>query len=171
MMRIAHLLIGLSVALVPNARAGDFLLRDAIYLYGQPIDAAGNTWLGGYNCDVFELVLDVTSGATDLAMLQGDDNAELGASTQIYPDRIHASAQMFAYALYKDKDYKYFQFGDSTASASTARIGTATIFGYCFSSRPGAYAYLTDMAACTVRYSDGSIEPLPFCSANLANRE
>lgn len=162
--------IGLSAMLATaNVSAdfisGDMTLRDAIYLYDQDIDARGSKLLGGYNCDVFQLVLDVTSGFTDLTMFQGNNQTELAASTLVYPDRIYDNAAMFSYALYKNKSDKFFRLGDKTQSTfSYQQIGTGTIFGYCYSTKPDAYVYFHEEDNCTVEYSDGYVAALPNCT-------
>lgn len=162
--------IGLSAMLATaNVSAdfisGDMTLRDAIYLYNQDIDARGSKLLAGYNCDVFQLVLDVTSGYTDLAMFQGNNDTELAASTLVYPDRIYDYAAMFSYALYQNKSGKFFRFGDKTQPASAyQQIGTGTIFGYCYSTKPDAFVYFVEEDDCTVTYSDGYFEVLPNCT-------
>jgi hypothetical protein len=163
--------IGLSAMMaVSNVSAdyisGDMTLRDAIYLYDQSIDAWGNKELNGYNCDVFQLVLDVTSGYTDLVMFQGDTDTEAIGSAFEYPDRIFNYADMFSYALYKDKVHKVFMFDDNINYNSKAQIGTATIFGYCYSTKPGAYVYFLEFDKCTKKYSDGHIEAIPNCTPN-----
>jgi hypothetical protein len=143
--------------------SGDMTLRDAIYLYGQSVDAQGNKVLGGYNCDVFQLVMDVTSGYTDLLMMQGNTENELVASTLIYPDRIFDHAAMFSYALYQNKTTKLFVFGDNV-SIQSGTIGTGTYFGYCYSTKPDAGVYFLELDKCTVKYSDGFVEPIPNCT-------
>jgi len=164
-----HLIgIGLSAMLVAtNVSAdyvsGDMTLRDAMYLYGQDVDARGSKTLGGHNCDVFQLVLDVTSGHTDLAMFQGDTDSELSASTLVYPDRIYDSAAMFSYALYRNKTWKMFEFNDKNNPLSTAQVGTGTVFGYCYSTKPDAYVYFYEGDKCTVKYSDGYIGNISDC--------
>lgn len=161
--------IGLSAMLVTTNVSADFIsgdmtLRDAIYLYDQDIDARGSKLLAGYNCDVFQLVLDVTSGFTDLKMLQANQT-ELSASTLVYPDRIYENAAMFSYALYQNKSGKFFQFGDKTQSASAyQQIGTGTIFGYCYSTKPDAFVYFYEEDKCTVKYSDGYVDALSNCT-------
>lgn len=144
--------------------SGDMTLRDAMYLYGQSVDAKGSKELVGYNCDVLQLVLDVTSGNTDLAMYQGNNNSELNASFLGYPDRIFDSADMFSYALYKNKAWKIFQFYDQNNIGSAAQIGTGTIFGYCYSTKPDAYVYFEEWDKCTAKYSDGYVAPLSNCT-------
>jgi hypothetical protein len=162
--------IGLSAMLATaNVSAdfisGDMTLRDAIYLYDQDIDARGSKLLAGYNCDVFQLVLDVTSGFTDLAMFQGNNQTELSASILLYPDRIYDNAAMFSYALYQNKSDKFFRFGDKTQPASSyQQIGTGTIFGYCYSTKPDAYVYIVEEDDCTVTYSDDYVAALPNCT-------
>ncbi len=160
----------LAMLATPNVSAdfisGDMTLRDAIYLYNQGIDARGSKTLGGYNCDVFQLVLDVRWGFTDLTMFQGNNDAELSASTLVYPDRIFDSADMFSYALYRNKAWKAFGFGDVDYPFSYAQVGAGTIFGYCYSTKPDAYVYFMEEDKCTVKYSDGYIGAIPNCTPN-----
>ncbi|MCD6705990.1 MAG: hypothetical protein LT080_05980 [Thiobacillus sp.] len=160
--------IGLSAMLATaNVSAdfisGDMTLRDAIYLYDQDVDARASKVLGGYNCDVFQLVLDATSGFTDLAMFQGNNDTELAASALVYPDRIYDNAAMFSYALYQNKSDKFFRFGDKNNPTSSAQVGEGTIFGYCYSTKPGAYVYFYEEDKCTVKYSDGYVGTIPNC--------
>lgn len=159
--------LGLSALFAAPASAdfisGDMTLRDAIYLYGQGVDARGSKGLGGYNCDVFQLVLDVTSGFTDLVMLQGNNDAELDASEFIYPDRIYDSAAMFAYALYQNKAWKGFMFNDKNNPFSNVQVGTGTIFGYCYSTKPDAFVFFSEEDKCTVKFSDGHVSSIPDC--------
>ncbi len=143
--------------------SGDMSLRDAIYLYGQGVDAQGSKILGGYNCDVFQLVMDVTSGYSDLVMYQGDTEVEVSASKLVYPDRIYDHAAMFSYALYKNKAWKMFNFNDKLAPSSSTQVGAGTVFGYCYSTKPDAYVYMMEYDKCTVKFSDGITETLPDC--------
>jgi len=53
---------------------GPLLLRDAIYLYHHPIYAGSLQALIGYGCDIFQLVLDVESGYTDIYISEGLDS-------------------------------------------------------------------------------------------------
>ncbi len=146
--------------------SGDMQLRDAMYIYGQSVDVRGSKALAGYNCDVFQLVMDVTSGYVDLTMFQGNTTAELNASALDYPDRIYDSAAMFSYALYRNKTTKAFMFNDNVnyTSNSTARIGSGTFFGYCYSTKPDAYVSFLEVDKCTVKYSNGRVAPLPNCT-------
>jgi hypothetical protein len=117
----------------PGASTG-MALRDAIYLYRQPISgiAAKASTLAAYNCDVFQMLLDVESGYTDVALLE----SEVASDTKIvYSDRIHANALMFSYTLYASAPVKTFTLGQFLGGASTSDIGTVTVFGYCFSTR------------------------------------
>jgi hypothetical protein len=152
----------------PNVSAdfisGDMTLRDAIYLYGQGLDAKGSKVLVGHNCDVFQLVLDVTTGFTDLGMAQGNNATELNASYFAYPDRIYDYADMFAYSLYANKSEKAFVFGDKNNSQSSTQIGTATVFGYCYSTKADAYVYFEEDDKCTLKYSDGSTSSISNCT-------
>lgn len=140
--------------------SGDLQLRDAIYLYDQGVDARGSKVLGSSNCDVFQLVLDVTSGHTDLVMSVGNADP---LNSVVYPDRIHDSAAMFAYVLSGNDTWKVFKFNDKGNPASSAQIGKGTIFGYCYSTKPDAYVYVRENDKCTWKYSDGTIEPIPNC--------
>jgi len=140
--------------------SGDLQLRDAMYLYDQGVDARGSKTLGSSNCDVFQLVLDVTSGYMDLVMGVGNASP---LNSFVYPDRIHDSAAMFAYALSGNDTWKVFGFNDKGNLASTAQIGKGTIFGYCYSTKPDAYVYFMETDKCTVKYSDGSTESIPNC--------
>ncbi|MDP2112054.1 MAG: hypothetical protein Q8N48_09595 [Thiobacillus sp.] len=169
-MKKCFLGIGLSAMLATaNVSAdfisGDMTLRDAIYLYDQDVDARGSKVLAGRNCDVFQLVLDVTSGYTDLIMYQGNNQTEVSASTLVYPDRIYNNAAMFSYALYQNKSDKFFRFDDKTQPVSSyQQIGTGTIFGYCYSTKPDAFVYFYEEDKCTVKYSDGYVAALPNCT-------
>ncbi|HUX29382.1 MAG TPA: S8 family peptidase [Thiobacillus sp.] len=138
-------------------------LRDAIYLYGQPLNGKGDKILAGENCDVFQLILDVNSGYTDLAMSQSStlDNA---ISTQTpYPDRIFSTADMFSYALYENQAVKTFVFNDKNAPDSSSQTGTATVFGYCYSTNPNARAYIREKDKCTDKYSNGQTSAIEGC--------
>ena len=136
--------------------SGDMQLRDAIYLYGQDLNAKGSKVLVGENCDVFQLVLDVESGYTDLAMSQSTSVNNALATQAAYPDRIYDSASMFAYALYQNVTVKTFNFRDKNNPSASTNTGTATVFGYCYSTKPDAYVYFYEGDKCTVKYSDGS---------------
>ena len=152
----------------PNVSAdfisGDMTLRDAMYVYGQGIDKRGSKQLGGYNCDVFQLVLDVTSGYTDFSAQQGNNGTELFASTLLYRDRIYDTAAMFSYALYQNKTWKAFRFGEINNTTSSDLTGTGTIFGYCYSTKPDAFVYFREQDKCTVKYSDGYVAPVANCT-------
>lgn len=140
--------------------SGDLQLRDAMYLYDQGVDARGSKTLGSYNCDVFQLVLDVTSGYTDLGMGVGNASP---LNSFVYPDRIHDSAAMFAYALSGNDTWKVFGFNDKGNPASSTQIGKGSIFGYCYSTKPDAYVYFRENDKCTVKFSNGSTESIPNC--------
>jgi len=134
---------------------GAMTLRDAIYLYNQPLDGKGDKILAGVDCDVFQLVMDVTSGYTNLAMGQSNTLANAIGTHMAYPDTIHNSDAMFAYALYQDQPVKTFVFNDKNNPSSSAQIGSATVFGYCYSTKPTARIYLQQKDSCTNTYSDG----------------
>jgi len=142
---------------------GSMTLRDAIYLYGQPLNAKGDKILAGENCDVFQLVLDVTAGYTDLAMAQAASIDTAVATRFAYPDRIRDAAAMFSYALYANQPLKAFVFGDRNNASSPAQTGTATVFGYCYSTRPDARVYLREKDSCTDRYSNGQTRSIAGC--------
>jgi len=142
-------------AALPAPLPGALTLRDAIYLYNQPLDGKGDKILAGVNCDVFQLVLDVTSGYTNLAIGQGNTlSTSIGTQTA-YPDTIQNSDAMFAYALYQDQPVKTFVFNDKNNPSSSAQIGSATAFGYCYSTKPTAHLYFQQKDSCTNTYSDG----------------
>lgn len=142
---------------------GDLILRDAIYLYGQAVNGKGDKILAGEQCDVFQLILDVTAGYTDLAMGQSSTLNSALAAKVAYPDRILDAAAMFAYALYDNQAVKAFVFHDQTNPASSAHIGTATAFGYCYSTNPAARVYLREVDTCTDKNSAGQISAIPGC--------
>lgn len=139
------------------------VLRDAVYLYNQPLNARGDKILVGENCDVFQLVLDVNAGYTDLAMSESGTFDGALAAQVAYPDRILDSAAMFSYALYTNQPVKTFSFNDRTASTSPGQTGTATVFGYCYSAKPNARTYLREKDRCLDRFSDGQTRPIAGC--------
>lgn len=144
---------------------GELYLRDAIYLYQQSINAKGSKTLVGVNCDVLQLVLDVESGYTDLAMGQSNYSATDALSSQTgYADRIQSTASMFAYAITSDKAYKTFQFRDAGNLSSSSVIGSGTAFAYCFSTTPGAYVYFQEQDICTRKLSNGSVSAISGCT-------
>lgn len=121
---------------------GPLLLRDAIYLYNLPIYAGNLQSLFGFGCDIFQLVLDVGNGYTDIAISEGVTSAS-GGNIFIYPDRIYDNAAMFAYALYSSNFDKGFSLADAKLNETTnvdpnTIVGHATAFGYCFSTNPSA---------------------------------
>ncbi len=142
-------------AAVPATQTGAMTLRDAIYLYNQPLDAKGSKILAGVDCDVFQLVMDVTSGYTNLAMGQGNTLASAIGTQAAYPDTILNTHAMFAYALYQDRAVKTFTFNDRNDPSASARIGSASVFGYCYSTKPTAHVYFQQKDTCTNTYSDG----------------
>jgi hypothetical protein len=137
-----------------GSAASQIVLRDAIYLYNQPVyGAAGRIkTLAGYNCDVFQLLLNVQSGYTDLAMLE---NSVANSSATVYPDRINSNTTMFSYMLYKAEPIKTFALSRYLAGADSGQIGTVTIFGYCFSSRTDAKVLLHDRETGSCLLSNG----------------
>jgi alpha-tubulin suppressor-like RCC1 family protein/uncharacterized protein (DUF2141 family) len=129
-------------------------LRDAIYLYNQPLNSKGDKVLVGVDCDVFELAVDVTSGYTNLAMGQASTLSQALTTQVEYADRINDSDAMFAYALYENQPVKTFTFNNQTNLTSSNQMGTATVFGYCYSSNPNAHVYFHQKDTCTNTYSD-----------------
>lgn len=136
--------------------ASTMTLRDAIYFYNRPINSKAATLLVGENCDVFEIVLDVESGYTDLHMDEwsgGDDSSSLA-----YPNRIYSEAAMFAYTLYTSHKNKSFTLGNNHHAGAEERIGAATFFGYCFSTSENAKVFLYDESANTCHYSKKDVK-------------
>jgi serine protease len=142
-------------AALPATQPSAMTLRDAIYLYNQPLDGKGNKILAGVDCDVFQLVLDVTSGYANLAMGQSNTLTNAIGTQTAYPDTIQSTAAMFAYALYQDRPVKTFVFNDKNNPTSSAQMGTATAFGYCYSTKPTAHVYFQQKDSCITTYSDG----------------
>ncbi|MBW8458662.1 MAG: hypothetical protein K0M58_09515 [Thiobacillus sp.] len=135
---------------------GPMLLRDAVYLYNLPIRAGWVQELYGANCDVFQLVLDVESGHTDMGYYEYQD--------YLYPDRIYDYHAMFAYALYSGSAEKGFILGDDQLYDAPGVnpdliVGTATAFGYCFSTNPAAYVLHCDERASMCYTSSGTAIP------------
>lgn len=142
---------------------GGLTLRDAIYLYGQPLNGKGDKVLVGENCDVFQLILDVNSGYTDLSMGQASSFVTAVAAQSNYPDRILDSAAMFSYALYDNQATKTFAFMDMNNPHSASQIGSGTVFGYCYSTKPAARVYLREKDKCTDKDSSGQTSAMPGC--------
>ena len=85
-------------------------------------------------------------------------------ATQVaYPDRIQDSAAMFSYALYANELVKAFVFNDKNNPASSTLTGTATSFGYCYSTNPNARVYIREKDTCTDTYSNGQTSAIPGC--------
>lgn len=141
-------------------RIDQLTLRDAIYLYNQPIQANAFKALMGVNCDAFQLMLDVTAGFTDLVMYESD--------VYFYPDRIWSNAPMFAYSLYGNTESKSFALWDNTV-VPDSQIGNATFFGYCFSANPDAFVLFYDDADGSCRLSDNT--PVDCSNYTTAIRE
>ena len=150
-------------AALPATQPSAMTLRDAIYLYNQPLDGRGDKILAGVDCDVFQLVMDVTSGYTNLAMGQSNTLANAIGTQTAYLDTIQNADAMFAYALYQDQPVKTFVFNDKTAPNSSSQMGTATVFGYCFSTNPNARVYLREKDKCTDTYSNGLTSVIAGC--------
>lgn len=144
--------------------SGDMQLRDAIYLYGQDLNAKGSKVLVGQDCDVFQLVLDVESGYTDISMSQSSGLSNALATQTAYPDRIYDSASMFAYAMYQNVAVKTFSFRDKNNLGSSAKIGTGTVFGYCYSTKANAFVYLQEKDKCLNKFSDGTTQAISSCT-------
>jgi hypothetical protein len=148
----------------PLSAQAEVTLRDAIYLYNQDLYAGGQTEIGSLNCDVFQLVLDVESGYSDLLLFKKDSSSSPWISSR-YPDRIYSNAAMFAYMQYGTSTAKSFMFDDKNLPTSaTNKIGKATVFGYCLSSNPSAFVFLVNKAACTYKYSNGTTSPISGCT-------
>lgn len=124
-------------------------LKDAIYLYNQPIYSNKFKVPMGYNCDVFQMLLDVKTGYSDLEIFETD--------VTVYPDRILNNAAMFAYSLYSAEPVKGFALWDNTPGVADKQIGTATFFGYCFSTKSDAFVVMYDDYNQTCRYSDNTV--------------
>ncbi|MDR2689323.1 MAG: hypothetical protein LBB76_06150 [Azoarcus sp.] len=123
---------------------GDMALRDAIYAYKLPISglAAQAKTFAAYNCDVFQVLIDVESGFVDLSTREGPT---AHGPHNIYPDRLYDTAAMFSYTLYSSAHAKSFRLGRYLDDASSsAPVGTATVFGYCFSTRTDAVVLIHD---------------------------
>ncbi|MHB1402290.1 MAG: hypothetical protein ACYCWB_07825 [Thiobacillus sp.] len=136
---------------------GPMLLRDAIYLYNLPIRAGYLQLLVGGGCDVFQLVLDVESGHTDMLY------NEYGVYA--YPDRIYDYHAMFAYALYSGSPVKSFALADEVLYDAPGVnpdtiVGTTTAFGYCFSTNPAAFALHCDEKTGLCYTSSGAVIPM-----------
>ena len=138
---------------------GQLLLRDAIYLYNLPIYAGIPQDLWGVNCDIFQLVLDVEAGHTDMAY--EEDWAPEINNPVLYPDRIYDSAAMFAYALYGQYGSKDFLLVDAELIGApgvdpATVVGVATAFGYCYSTSPSAAVFLCNADGC---FSSSEVNP------------
>jgi hypothetical protein len=145
----------LSETVTVAPQASTMTLRDAIYFYNRPINSKATTILSSKDCDVFEIVLDVESGYTDLYM---DERAsESTPSGFAYPDRIESHAAMFAYTLYSSNAYKSFTLRNNKHTGFENSIGAATFFGYCFSTKESASVWLYDESAGTCHYSNSII--------------
>jgi hypothetical protein len=158
----------IALALSGNVNAdvisGDMTLRDAIYLYGQTLRANGAKTLVGENCDVFQLVLDMESGYTDIRYAQGGSLSATESGQTLYGDRLFDWHAMFAYALYQDQPVKTFSFVDQYYTGSGFSVGSGTVFGYCYSTKPGGRVYLIENDLCTKKYSDSHTENIPGCT-------
>jgi hypothetical protein len=112
---------------------------------------------------VFQLVFDVTTGYSDLAMAQSDSISSALASPTSYADRILSSDDMFSYSLYMAKTYKTFNFRDKNDLDASTVVGKGTIFGYCYSTDPDAYVYFREYDKCRYVYSDGTTSLIASC--------
>jgi hypothetical protein len=144
--------------------SGDMQLRDAIYLYNQEFRANALKSIVGQDCDVFQLVLDVESGYADIAYAQSSSLSNALSSRTIYNDRIFDWQAMFAYALYQNQATKTFSFGDRNYTSTGFKTGQGTVFGYCYSTKPGARVYFNEKDLCTNRFSDGHTEAIASCT-------
>ncbi len=144
--------------------SGDMQLRDAIYLYNQEFRADPLKSIVGQDCDVFQLVLDVESGYADIGYAQSSSLSNALSSRTIYNDRIFDWQAMFAYALYQDQAAKIFTFGDRNYLSAGFKTGQGTVFGYCYSTKPGARVYFNEIDLCTNKFSDGHTEAIASCT-------
>jgi hypothetical protein len=144
--------------------SGDLQLRDAIYLYNQEFRANALKSIVGQDCDVFQLVLDVESGYADIAYAQSSSLSNALSSQTIYKDRIFDWQAMFAYALYQGQATKTFSFGDRNYTGTGFKTGQGTVFGYCYSTKPGARVYINERDLCTNKFSDGHTEAMASCT-------
>lgn len=152
-----------SSGLMSAQATGPMLLRDAIYLYNLPMRAGYVQELYGANCDVFQLVLDVEDGHADMGYAENYDQP-WPFNYNVYPDRIYDDAAMFAYALYTASPDKGFILGDEALYGAPgvnpdAIMGTATAFGYCFSTNPAAFVLYCDERALQCYTSSGATIP------------
>jgi lysyl endopeptidase len=131
------------------SKANEMTLRDAIYLYNKPIYSNAYKAVIGYHCDVFQLLLSVKSGFTDLAMVD--------STLSKYPDRIVQGASMFAYSLYSPQASKAFRLANNSVGVADSQVGTATFFAYCFSSQPDAYVAQYDAATKICTKANGTV--------------
>lgn len=138
------------VLTTPSSNSTAMTLQDALYLYDQNINSYNWTDLVGRNCEIFELVLDVDSGYTDVYTDEGSGSMQ-------YPDRIRDYHKMFAYTLYKNSEWKTFSLSDKDGVLPDKNIASATIFGYCFSTNPDAYVYVLDQKSNTCKFSNGNV--------------
>lgn len=139
-------------------------LRDAIYLYGQEFRGNALKSIVGEDCDVFQLVLDVESGYADIGFAQSSSLSNALSSRTIYNDRIFDWQAMFAYALYQDQNIKTFSLGDRNYLSTGVKTGQGAVFGYCYSTKPGARVYFNQKDLCTNTYSDGHTEAIASCT-------
>ena len=109
------------------------------------------------------MILNVNAGYTDLAMSQSSTLDNAISSQAPYPDRIFNTAGMFSYALYENQMVKTFVFNDKTAPSSSSQTGTATVFGYCYSTNPNARVYIREKDKCTDKYSNGQTSVINGC--------
>ncbi len=145
--------------------SGDMQLRDAIYLYNQEFRANFLKSIVGQDCDVFQLVLDVESGYGDIVFAQSSSLSIPSSSIRLYNDRIFDWQAMFAYALYQDQTIKIFALGDRNYYLSAGfKTGQGTVFGYCYSTKPGARVYFNERDLCTNKFSDGHTEAIASCT-------
>lgn len=130
------------------------VLRDAIYMYQMSLWGQSEKRITGHHCDILELVLDVTSGYTDMALVP---SVTLGMATN-YVDRIFATDAMFTYTLYADATEKRFILRDNQNPSSDNKIGQGTFFGYCYSTQGDAYVEVYDQKTNTTYFSDGTTQ-------------
>jgi hypothetical protein len=86
------------------------------------------------------------------------------SSATLYNDRIFDWQAMFAYALYQGQATKTFSFGDRNYLGTGFKTGQGTVFGYCYSTKPGARVYINERDLCTNKFSDGHTEAIASCT-------
>jgi uncharacterized delta-60 repeat protein len=135
-----------------GAQASKPVLVDAIYMYQMPLYGQSEKRLTGHNCDILELILDVSSGYTDVALVP---SVAQGSMTN-YVDRIYDTDAMFTYTLYSNASGKQFILRNNKNPSSDAQIGMGTFFGYCYSTQSNAHVDVYDKKTGITYFSDGT---------------